>query len=244
MRESIYGFLDAIEGVESLDRLRDKFSEFIAGMGFSSFAYVGLHLPPHHLPEPLVVSTYPDEWQAHYIQADLDKIDPVLTQCMRNLTPFKWDVVSEGEHISKRQETFFHDAKDLGLVYGLTVPIHGYGAEFGLLSITTNATENDFHDATSEFLHDIHIAALYYHAAIKKNLDEKWVHKEQFTLTAREMECTGWAAQGKTSWETSEILNISENTVNFHIKNVMRKLGVYSKQHAIVKAIMFGLICP
>jgi DNA-binding CsgD family transcriptional regulator len=32
--------------------------------------------------------------------------------------------------------------------------------------------------------------------------------------------------------------------VVFHLKNAMRKIGVYSKHHAVVKAIMMGLIHP
>src|SRR5262245_54643419 len=42
-------------------------------------------------------------------------------------------------------------------------------------------------------------------------------------LSDREKTCLGWTALGKSSWETGQILLISENTVIFHIKNAMRK---------------------
>lgn len=51
-----------------------------------------------------------------------------------------------------------------------------------------------------------------------------------------------WTAQGKSSWDISRILSISENTVNFHIKNAMRKLGTTSRTAAVAKAIGHGLI--
>ncbi|WP_275200682.1 LuxR C-terminal-related transcriptional regulator [Bradyrhizobium sp. CSA207] len=38
------------------------------------------------------------------------------------------------------------------------------------------------------------------------------------------------------------ILEISENTVNFHLKNVIRKMGTNNRTHGIVKAIRLGLI--
>ena len=38
------------------------------------------------------------------------------------------------------------------------------------------------------------------------------------------------------------ILNISDNTVNFHIKKAMRKLGTTSRTVAVVKAIRLNLI--
>jgi DNA-binding CsgD family transcriptional regulator/TolB-like protein len=62
------------------------------------------------------------------------------------------------------------------------------------------------------------------------------------TLSSRERACLGWAAQGKSSWDIGAILAISENTVNFHIKNAMRKLETTSRTVAAIKAMQLGLI--
>ncbi|WP_280950845.1 helix-turn-helix domain-containing protein [Rhizobium mesoamericanum] len=51
-----------------------------------------------------------------------------------------------------------------------------------------------------------------------------------------------WVARGKSSWDIGIILGISENTVNFHIKNAMRKFDVASRTVAAVKAINLGII--
>jgi len=40
------------------------------------------------------------------------------------------------------------------------------------------------------------------------------------------------------------ILHVSESTVNFHLRNTMRKLGVFNKAHAIAKTLILGLIQP
>ncbi|RDJ01924.1 helix-turn-helix transcriptional regulator [Rhizobium grahamii] len=61
-------------------------------------------------------------------------------------------------------------------------------------------------------------------------------------LSLRERECLLWVARGKSSWGIGVILGISENTVNFHIKNVMRKLEVTSRTVAAMKAVEFGII--
>lgn len=61
-------------------------------------------------------------------------------------------------------------------------------------------------------------------------------------LSTRERECILWTARGKSSWEIGKILSISENTVNFHVKNVMRKLGTGSRTVAAIKAISYGII--
>jgi DNA-binding CsgD family transcriptional regulator/TolB-like protein len=62
------------------------------------------------------------------------------------------------------------------------------------------------------------------------------------TLSSREQVCLGWAAQGKSSWDIGAILAISENTVNFHIKNAMKKLQTTSRTVAAIKAMHLGLI--
>src|SRR5690606_19583800 len=62
-------------------------------------------------------------------------------------------------------------------------------------------------------------------------------------LTQRELTCLQWVAIGKTSWETGRILGLAERTINFHIQNACRKLGVHGRQAAITAALRTGLLC-
>jgi DNA-binding CsgD family transcriptional regulator len=61
-------------------------------------------------------------------------------------------------------------------------------------------------------------------------------------LTEREVEVLRWTAEGKVSVDISDILGITERTVNFHICNCMKKLGATSKTSAAVQAALWGLI--
>jgi len=51
-----------------------------------------------------------------------------------------------------------------------------------------------------------------------------------------------WTAEGKTAYEISHILNVSERTVNFHVNNVVDKLGASNKTQAAVKAAILGML--
>lgn len=62
------------------------------------------------------------------------------------------------------------------------------------------------------------------------------------TLSERERECLQLIAGGKTSWEIGEILGISHHTVNAHIRNIVRKLAVTSRPHAVAVGFRLGLI--
>ncbi|MBL4910353.1 MAG: helix-turn-helix transcriptional regulator [Alteromonadaceae bacterium] len=66
------------------------------------------------------------------------------------------------------------------------------------------------------------------------------ITKNQFDITARELECIKWAADGKTSWEISQILSISQRTVDFHLANCINKTNSSNRQQAIVKFVLNG----
>lgn len=61
-------------------------------------------------------------------------------------------------------------------------------------------------------------------------------------LTRKETECLRWCKEGKTNWEIGEIMSISEKTVEFHLSNTIKKLGVSNRITAVVKGIRLGLI--
>ncbi|MDB5431822.1 MAG: transcriptional regulator, LuxR family [Caulobacter sp.] len=61
-------------------------------------------------------------------------------------------------------------------------------------------------------------------------------------LTARQIECLRWSAQGKSSWDIAQILGISPRTVDEHLDNACKKLGVKRRAQAAVAAARAGLL--
>ncbi len=61
-------------------------------------------------------------------------------------------------------------------------------------------------------------------------------------ISRREKEVLKWLRKGKSSWDVSVILEISERTVNFHINNVMKKLDSMTRTQAVATAVENGLI--
>ena len=62
------------------------------------------------------------------------------------------------------------------------------------------------------------------------------------TLTGREIEVLQLVAQGMTSREIGDALYISENTVKNHIRNILDKLGLHSRNEAVLYAVRENLI--
>ena len=62
------------------------------------------------------------------------------------------------------------------------------------------------------------------------------------TLTGREVEVIQLIADGQTSREIGEKLFISENTVKNHVRNILDKLGLHSRNEAVMYALREELI--
>jgi len=61
-------------------------------------------------------------------------------------------------------------------------------------------------------------------------------------LTARELEVLRLIRDGNRNKQIADQLSISENTVNFHIKNLMDKLQANDRTHAVTIALRRGLL--
>jgi two-component system NarL family response regulator len=71
---------------------------------------------------------------------------------------------------------------------------------------------------------------------------EELLQARKPTLTGREIEVLGLVAQGNTSREIGDLLFISENTVKNHIRNILDKLGLHSRNEAVLYAVREDLI--
>ncbi|MCA8967776.1 MAG: helix-turn-helix transcriptional regulator, partial [Planctomycetes bacterium] len=112
------------------------------------------------------------------------------------------------------------------------------------LACSTDRPESG--DLVDEALPVGHLLSTYIHEAVRRVFvdNDTSIAIGQVQLTDREKECLTWAAEGKTTWETSQILGISERTVIFHLKNVAQKLNVSNRSQAVARAVSQLLITP
>lgn len=67
-------------------------------------------------------------------------------------------------------------------------------------------------------------------------------HLGEEDLTPREIEVLQLIRDGFKNKQIANELSISENTVNFHIKNIVDKLGANDRTHAVTIAVRRGLL--
>ena len=67
-------------------------------------------------------------------------------------------------------------------------------------------------------------------------------HLDEADLTARELEVLRLIRDGHRNKQIADQLAIAETTVNFHIKNIVTKLGANDRTHSVTIALRRGLL--
>ncbi|MBI4674265.1 MAG: response regulator transcription factor [Chloroflexi bacterium] len=63
-------------------------------------------------------------------------------------------------------------------------------------------------------------------------------------LSEREKEVLAFASEGLTNREIAGRLNLSENTIKYHFKNILEKLHLRNRAQAVAYALQSGLLKP
>ncbi len=174
--------------------------------------------------------SYPIEWTALYRTQNYVQVDPILNICRRGL--LYW------EHIYKEfppDKGFYSQAKSFGLTNGFS-HILADKKGFGLMSV---ADANLSNSERNRFI--INNLAPHFHQLVAKLVHEKSCKKIP-RLTPREREVLLWALEGKTNWEISIILGISQESIKGHVANILRKLEASNRAHAVAIALQHGLL--
>jgi DNA-binding NarL/FixJ family response regulator len=87
----------------------------------------------------------------------------------------------------------------------------------------------------------VHAGERYIPASVAEKIT---AHLGEPGLTARELEVIQLVSEGLRNKEIAARLSISEDTVKMHVRNLMEKLGVGDRTHAVMVAVRRGFIRP
>ena len=75
-----------------------------------------------------------------------------------------------------------------------------------------------------------------------KHMSTPEPESERSLLSERELEILKLVSAGKSNRAIAEQLSISENTVKYHLKNILHKLGVSNRTEAVMWAMQRGML--
>jgi DNA-binding CsgD family transcriptional regulator len=180
----------------------------------------------------------PDGYDDAYIQNRWERIDPVVACSLRAARPFFWSDVVEQTELSEAQVKFIEECRSLKVHSGVVFPFHGPGHHLDIISISRRTSDVPDRERVG-LLHAV--SAQTWNRFLELSGEELFVESEA-RLTERELEVLRWCKDGKTRPEIGEILSISSKTVEYHLCNIMNKLGATNQITAVVMAIQRGLI--
>lgn len=178
--------------------------------------------------------SYSTDWLNNYLEHGYTTIDPILLNHFKTFQPQLWSETYKNA-TSKREQEFIEHAKSYGLSQGITL---GQACKRNMTGSLFSFAGQDMGE------HPRHQAVLthlgpHLHLALMR---AAFSSPDTPNLTSREREVLRWMMEGKTNWETSRILAISERTVKFHVQNILAKLHSSTRGHAIAQAMEQGLV--
>ncbi|AYG70505.1 LuxR family transcriptional regulator [Rhizobium sp. CCGE531] len=234
-------FLDQTHTIAQSKQLFEHLSAFALNLGCAWIAYGPLTterkvLQPVRCPS-FEILNYPDEWQKRCLEMGYDRKAPIIKESRMRSGPIQWREAYVGPSTTPSERRIFDEAASFGVRSGITIPLRSSAGSFAIMSFAQQI-EREFHQRAIAYLQ---LAAIHFHLRLTNVANSNALEKVP-ELSLREKECILWVARGKSSWDIGIIMSISENTVNFHIKNVMRKLDAASRTVAAIKAINLGFI--
>lgn len=237
--DSLWDGFDALERAKSSEDLRVEIERFAQEGGFDRAAYVLAVRAPTLKAREYVVNGYPRQWAERYVRKRYFEVDPIIRHAQTSNLPLIWN--SDSLKLKGPIE-FWEEAQAFGLQCGLSIGVHEQHGVTGILSLARDRPIDAKGNELAALIGRAQIMAVLMHQAVGRIALPNLLPAEIESLTARELECLRWAADGKTAWEIGQILSISERTAVFHLRNATKKLQAINKTQAVVRAIAFGLI--
>jgi len=230
-----FDFIDEIAAMTDqrsvIDRLGREFTKF----GFSAWVITGLPAPGGRMEELMLLNGWDPGWSRYYFKNNLIKDDPVGAHCFRSIGPFEWKDAPYDPLQWPEAKQIMDAAADVGMRYGFCVPIHSSAGFQAVVSVA-----GDHVDLSPYAKRALHLISIYAHDKAVSVVHPR--EPRQRLLTKREREILSWTAAGKTAWEISRILGISEATVVDHLRAAATKFETPNKVATVVAALRRGEI--
>ena len=177
-----------------------------------------------------IPSFWIDKYNKNFIH-----IDPLIDIAIHKNKLYSWSLEICGNLIGNNHNELISELNELNMKGGIFLSDTLNESQYSYFSFIGRELINH-----AEHQQTIKILFFCIHAAYRKLLEISGQPK--FSLSKKEIEILQWLKTGKTNWEISIILSISERTVKFHLSNIFRKLNVNNRVGAIATAIVNNIV--
>ena len=226
-------FLNLDEAFGSVNTPEDAFRIACEQARQVGFEHV-IHAPVRNHPDASknwAATSYPLAWQEIYQAKGYLSRNPVRQRTEISSVPFQWSTLEKT--LPKQDRELFLDCRDCGMRDGYVVPVHGpwgQAVAIGFACQSLEAINNPGKTILQLLAHKL------YHLFMPLQT------QKPLSLTARERQILLLLAHGRQNPDIADKLSISDHAVEWHLKNIYRKLEVNNRTAAVIKSIQLGLL--
>ena len=200
-------------------------------------SYLGVNIPLGADRKRFAQCMYSDQWVKHCVSRE--PVGPARLASLALVLPSALDWSDMPDTPDTQKLLSLAEAENCGRQV-LSIPLRPLVGETALLFVGADMPADDWKAQKANILREFQVLANYFHQHILRIYGHD--AESQMIVSARELDCLKWVAAGKTAWEASVILGISERTVRFHLNAAREKLNCLTTTQAVAKAVSQQLI--
>ena len=175
----------------------------------------------------------PPGWEQIYDERRFATVEYIPREARRRAASFAW---SDMLPRTADERDLMLTLRDCGFPNGLVTPCHGPGGYLGVVSLAFERLE----DLAAADRNAIEVASTVLHERMRELA--RTSAEPPPTLTARELDCIRFIADGYSDREIGDRLSISDQTVVSYVKSARLKLGARTRAQAVARCFLCGLL--
>ncbi len=200
-------------------------------------SYLGLNIPLGSDRKRFVQCTYSDQWVKQCVSREPLAIGRLGSLTLALPALLDWSELTDTPD-TRRLLSYIGEEK--GSRQLVSIPLRPIVGETAIFFVGSEVPVDEWKTQRKNILREFQVLASYFHQHILRIYGND--SENQILVSARELDCLKWVAAGKTAWEASVILGISERTVRFHLNAAREKLNCLTTTQAVAKAVSQQLI--
>lgn len=234
--QSLVGSADGVhERPDGIGFLRVAKSVF----PLTTTSYLGLNIPHGAERKLFVQCMYSDQGLKYCVSREALNMGRLGSLSLALPAPLDW---SELPETPDTQKLLAYAVGGKSGRHVLSIPLRPIAGETAIFFLGAELAPDDWQAQKKIMLREFQVLARYLHQHILRIYANDV--ESHVLVSARELDCLKWVAAGKTAWEASVILGISERTVRFHLNGAREKLNCLTTTQAVAKAVSHQLLSP
>lgn len=234
---NVIGRILAMANCQNESLLISEFESIVNIIGFDRYHYAGSFPTPIGTRTRRMISNHRATGIDSACHA-MGNLTSIIQAAQLSTAPIIFEL---NRHVYPLQATIHWNTTDKDIGDGIVFPIHTAHGNAGVLVFFVGINQKSSRTTILSSLGEASLASIYFHDALNRII-LKSDSQIKIALSSNEKECLFWIARHKSNWDISRILGVSEHTIVYYVRRLMRKLNAQNRHEAVERAKEFSLI--